>query len=214
MTLRIPLMVSSLLLSASVSAHQVWIERAQDGAAKVYYGEPAAGELEKAGGGLDKIDPIVFHSDKGRALAEARHADHIVVSGAGSEDLRLVVEAFPLWTEADGSHQRAVYYAREGRAGTGRSLDLELVPESAGSDRFVLFLRGAPAADREVALLAPGGWSKTLKTDAQGRVELPTPWAGRYIAEAVIEEEAKSQVEGKTVSKTYHVSTISFTDGG
>ena len=214
MMIRAILIAGALIFSGVASAHQVWIERGPERTAKVYHGEPASGVIEKAGGGLDKIDPVVFHSDKARPLAKRRLDDHIQVDGASTADLRLVVDRYPVWKEDNGDHQRAVYYAREGRSEARHALELEFTPVEAGSDTFVLMRNGKPVAGSEVALLAPGGWSKTLNTDAAGRVTLDTPWPGRYIAEAVLEDDTKANHEGQQISKTYHVSTISFTEPG
>ena len=214
MIIRAAFIAGSLLFATIALGHQVWIERGPGQSAKVFHGEPAAGFIEKAGGGLDKIQPIVFHADKSKPLAQTRHDDHIQVSGVSSGDLRLVVENFPIWKEADGSSQRAVYYAREGRSETKQVLALELVPTAAGSDAFILMRDGKPVAGHDIALLAPGGWSKSLKTDSNGRVNLETPWPGRYIAEALLEDESKTRHNGQEISKTYHVSTIAFTEEG
>lgn len=212
MTTRLVLFVGSLLLAGMASAHQVWMERGPGESAKVYYGEPAVGEIEKAGGGLDKIDPLVFHSDKAKPLAESRRDDHIQIDGVSAGDLRLVDERFPVWKEDGGG--RAIYYAREGRSETRHALNVELVPVAAQGDAFLLLRDGKPVAAQEVSLVAPGGWSKKFKTDAKGQVVLQTPLPGRYIAEAVLEDNVKGRHEGQEISKTYHVSTISFTDPG
>jgi len=71
-------------------------------------------------------------------------------------------------------------------------------------------LRGQPLPRTEVTIVAPPRWERRLRTDADGRVTFETPWAGRYVAEAVYtEERAGGDGEG-AYRRLRFVSTLSF----
>lgn len=55
-------------------------------------------------------------------------------------------------------------------------------------------LKNVPKEKIQVEVFAPGGWSKTFETDADGSIELPLLWSGRYAVEAVyyVEDEPGS----------------------
>jgi hypothetical protein len=49
-------------------------------------------------------------------------------------------------------------------------------------------------------IIGPPRWEKPLTTDEQGRVPIPTPWAGRYVLEVVhFEEKAGGSGEENSI---------------
>ncbi|WP_052389856.1 DUF4198 domain-containing protein [Belnapia moabensis] len=89
-------------------------------------------------------------------------------------------------------------------------MDLELVPVAPNANSFTLLLRGNPLPRAEVTVVAPPRWERRLHTDAEGRVTVATPWAGRYVMEAVHTEERAGGAGDAAYVKQRLVSTVSF----
>jgi hypothetical protein len=68
---------------------------------------------------------------------------------------------------------------------------------------------GASLPKAELTIIGPSKWEKPLVTDEQGRVTLPTPWAGRYVLEVTHFEEKAGGGEEK-FHRTRHISSLSF----
>lgn len=208
------LLVTALVTLASTAlAHQLWLERDGD-TARLYFGEPVENLRERSGALLDRITgPRVFGADPAAALPLTRREDHIAAAlPAGTGDVRMIEDSIPPFGRAGAPDRlRAVMLAREGRSETRAAMDLELVPVTANGNDFVLMLRGQPLPRAEVTLVAPPRWERKLRTDAQGRVTFETPWAGRYVAEAIHTENTPGGTGDGAYARLRHVSTLSFT---
>jgi hypothetical protein len=201
----------ALLVALPAAAHQVWLER--DGqTVHAYFGEPIDNVRERTGGYLDRIAaPRAFTADPAAALPVTRRADSLDFTlPAGATDARLVEDGLAPFGRPETGRTKAVFLAREGRSETRGVMDLELVPVTAGGNVFTLMLRGQPLPRSEVTIVAPPRWERRLRSDADGRVTFETPWAGRYVAEAVhTEERAGGEGDGAYVRMRF-VSTLSF----
>lgn len=174
-------MAAVMLFCSTVQAHYLWIERDAKGPARGYYGEWDNSLIEKTGGNLDKItDPKAFLSDPAKTLVVTRQSDHLAFVAAGSGDVRLTGV---LTNEARKT--RSTYYAKAGRKDLKPVFDLELVPSATDSNALTLLWHGAPLSKAEVTVYGPPKWKRVLTSDDQGRVTITTPWAGRYIVEAI-----------------------------
>lgn len=199
------------LLGGTAQAHQVWLER--DGTTvRAFFGEPVEDLRERSGALLDRIaSPRIFTAASPQALPVQRGEDHLQATlPAGPGDVRLVEEGLALYGRTPEQRTRPLMMAREGRSETRGALDLELVPTAPGGDTFTLLLRGQPLPRTEVAVVAPPRWERRLRTDAEGRVTVPTPWAGRYVAEAVHTEDRPGGSGEGAYAKQRLVSTLSF----
>jgi hypothetical protein len=108
-----------------------------------------------------------------------------------------------------GGFTKTIYYAKAGRSETITKLDLELVPTAPDGNTMVLIFFGAPLAKAEVTLIGPSKWQKPLVTNEKGQLNLPTPWAGRYVLEVTHFDE-KAGSGNEKFDRTRHVSTLSF----
>jgi hypothetical protein len=170
-----------LLACGTVQAHYLWIERDAKGPARGYYGEWDNSLIEKSGGNLDKVINLkAFHSDPSKTLAVTRESDHLAFAVAGSADLRLTGVLFN-----EARNTRSTYFARSGRKDLKPVFDLELVPVSTDGNALTLMWHGAPLPKAEVTVYGPPKWKRVLTSDDQGQVTISTPWAGRYIVEAI-----------------------------
>ena len=204
-------LLAALLVTSSLAqpaaAHMVWLER-EGPTVQLYFGEYAEGLRERAGGHLDAIkNPRLL----GAAAPLSRQPDHIAFGPLPAGDARASEELAPWEDRRRGGRTRTVFLAREGRAETRPTLDLELVPARAGGEEFTLLFREAPLPRTKVTLIGPHGWTKELNTDAEGRVSLPTPWAGRYVAEIHHTDATAGGQGAAAYDRTGYVATLSFT---
>lgn len=191
-----------MLIGSIAQAHYIWIERDADGAAHGYYGEWDNDLIEKAGGNLDKIaEPKAFMANPAQSLAITRQADHLAIAASGLGDVRMTDV---LVNEARKT--RTTYYAKGGRRDLKPVLDLEFVPSAVDSNELTLMWHGAPLQKAEVTVYGPPKWKRDLTTDDQGHIALKTPWAGRYIVEAIhLDEKTDPAAE-----QGRQVATLSF----
>jgi hypothetical protein len=208
-------LITALLMMSlvpSVNAHYVWLERDGDGPARAYFGEWIDDIREKTGGLLDRFKaPHAFLGTSSELLPVKRNDNNLEINAKGRGDVRFVDSSVPPREDKEkGGTTKTIYYAKAGRAETAAKLDLELVPTTANANTFVLLFFGAPLPKAELTIIGPSKWEKPLVTDEQGRVTLPTPWAGRYVLEVThFDEKAGGSGEEK-FNRTRHISSLSF----
>lgn len=199
------------LWTDAAQAHQIWLER--DGSTvRAYFGEPVENLRERSGGLLDRIRGVrILTEEPSRALPVQREADHLqAVLPPGQGDARLVEESLPPYGRSPDQRTKPVMLAREGRTETRGLMELELVPATPGGSTFTLLLHGQPLPRADVTVVAPPRWERRLHTNAEGKVTFATPWAGRYVAEAVHTEDRAGGSGDEAYAKRRLVSTLSF----
>jgi hypothetical protein len=199
-----------MLTSAAAEAHYVWLERT-GAEVKAYFGEWES-DLREQGIRLDRFKSLTaFGADRKAALAVERGESHFAVKGAPAGDVRIVETGLaPADDKAKGGKTKTLFQAKAGRSETVGALDLELVPTVADGNDFILMLRGKPLAKADVHIFGPPKWGKELRTDEHGKVRLPTPWAGQYVAEVIHFEERAGGSGADVYNRIRHVSTLSF----
>lgn len=204
-------LILALSLSAPAAAHEIWVERAGEGVARIYLGEPDKPPLEGPDPEFRRLDdPLVFLDGPAAPLDPVRRADHLEVRLNGEGDVRLRDDGiFPPWKAGDAM-AGVVYYARAGRTETDAELDLEIVPVSPGADRFTVMFHGQPLPGAEVRVLAPGRWQQMVTADANGRIDIPVLGGGRYILAVTHEADEKATLFDTPVEMVQHVSTLTF----
>lgn len=210
----IALVLSSIAVAAS--AHELWIERDGQGPVRVYVGH-AEGEPDK-GESVAKLEAntAVFTTDNKQLAALAVKEDHLEARLATQGDARMVNDlVWKPWKTKDGEFQAAVFYARAGRTDTNAVVDFEFVPLAANSDTFTLIYKGKPLADIEINVISPEKWTKTLTTDAQGRVTVPVKEKGRFILVGghTVAADKDTEIAGQKVDKLLYTTALSFVAG-
>ena len=208
-------MISAILLlalSENAQAHFVWLERDGEGPARAYFGEWIDDIREKTGGLLDRFKaPRAFLGTSSELLPVTRNDNNLEINAKGRGDVRFVDSGVPPREDKEkGGTTKTIYYAKAGRAETAAKLDLELVPTTANSNTLVLLFFGAPLPKAELTIIGPSKWEKPLVTDEQGRVTLPTPWAGRYVLEVTYFDEKAGGSGEEKFNRTRHISSLSF----
>jgi len=205
------MVMTGVMTGGAAQAHYIWLER--DGAAvQAFFGEWERDLREVSGGTLDRITGLTaFEADRAKTLNVSKESNHFAIKGANKGDVRARVDRAPVDDKANGGKTKTVFQAKEGRADTKPVHDLELVPITANGDSFVLMLRGSPLAKTNVHVFGPPKWGKELRTDENGKVTIPMPWAGRYLAEIAHVEQISGGAGEGVYDRIRHVSTTSFT---
>lgn len=205
-------MLATLSLAPSVHAHFVWLERDGEGPAQAYFGEWIDDIREKTGGLLDRFKaPRAFLGAGSELLPVKRNDNNLEINAKGRGDVRFVDSSVPARKDKEkGGATKTIYYAKAGRAETATKLDLELVPTAPNGNTFVLLFFAAPLPKAELTIIGPSKWEKPLVTDEQGRVTLPTPWAGRYVLEVTHFDDKAGGSGNEKFNRTRHISSLSF----
>jgi hypothetical protein len=205
-------MLTALLLISPARAHYVWIERDGDGPARAYFGEWIDNIREKTGGLLDRIKaPRVFLGPSSDPLPVKRNENNLEIAAQKRGDVRLVDNSMaPREDKEKGGITKTIYYAKAGRAEAAGKLDFEIVPVKANDNTFIVLFAGSPLPKAEVTVAGPPKWEKRLTTDDQGRITVPTPWAGRYVLEVVHFDETLGGSGSEKFNRARHISSLSF----
>ena len=191
--------------AGTASAHMIWLEREGDAAPRAYFGEWAEDLRETEDTHLKRIATPQAVVRGGEAPAVTRAHDHFAMAANPAGDARLRTGG----VNDKGSY--SLFQAKVGRSETSGLMALELVPTAAGGSAFTLLLNGQPLPKAKVTVFGPPKWSKDLHTDEAGRITVPTPWSGQYIAEAVHIEKKDGDLDGKKYEQVRHVATLTFT---
>lgn len=186
-------------------AHQVWAEWTGGPEAKAYFGE-WEDDLKEGRDFLAKYatDPQAVTPNAPPRLAVLQDG-FLTFPVAAGNDARLTASYY---NERNSS--LSMYHARAGRTDTRGALALELVPVTANGNSFTLLLNGQPAPKAKVVVIGPPRWTKHLTTDANGQISIETPWAGQYVLESIVEDNAGGTHNGRPYAKARHVTTLSF----
>lgn len=192
-------------------AHAVWSE-AVDGGYKIFYGEPGEGiheDKEK----LTSLGAIKIWDASGKEVKGTLADDHVFVK-APAGGLRAAALEVDLYGKGEDAG-KPFFYSRFA-SDVGRKIAptpgaaVEILPEGKDSVSFLVLKAGKPLAGEGLQMFAPGGWSKSFKTDANGKVRIEAPWAGTYVLEVGFEEKAPGKFKEKPYNSVYHAASLSF----
>lgn len=176
----------TLSLSSSVFAHAVWLERnAQN--THLYFGEYDEARREASPGRLDDIGtPRLLIN--GTAIDGRKESQGWQCTTPGkATDIRAEVLEMAIkdWRKQGIGIVKPQFFARfaESPAAIKPTAQLDLVPLGSVGD-FGLFLNGLPLANTKVAVVAPNGWMREVRSDNIGRLKVDMPWKGLYVLEA------------------------------
>lgn len=211
---KLMLVLLTTLLAMPAQAHYLWMERDDSGPARVYFGEWHKNVYERSGGRLDNIRAAVVIAPAGGMQGSERRENHIEIVLRGEGDAAVVEAMAPRKSRQSDEVNRGVLLARAGRSEPRALLELDLVPQEAGSNTFTLTFRGAPVPKASINVYGPPRWQKEFTTDDNGKVTLETPWAGRYVVEFAHIDEQPGEVDGGRFDKTRYGLTLTFVAAG
>jgi len=215
---KLTMALAAMLACGAAQAHYLWIESG-DGGAKLYFGEAEVLLKEKSPGKLDNIKgPQAFAIDAAgnkSTAALTRTADHLAVSGKAAT---VVVAEESLEVRDLSKHNLGIakpnYYARHGQpADAAATLPLDV--QSQGPNTFAVLYRGQPLKDAKVGIIAPNTWMQEHETDANGVVQINTPWRGQYVLHVLHVDKTPGEFGGKKYDNVRSHFTYTFvrTDG-
>jgi hypothetical protein len=211
-TLLKTLLTTSLLFAAgSALAHAVWMERDAKGV-NLYYGEYDEAKRESSPGRLDDIGvPHVFVN--GSAASGQKGANGWRYAAANGTEVRAEALESPVrdWRKQGIGIVKPLFYARYagGPDAQKPAAELDLVPTGKAVE-FQLFLRGQPLPGIKVVVVAPNGWIREVKSDAEGRIEADMPWRGVYVLEATHVVPESGEYNGVAYEARRMRSTLSY----
>lgn len=202
-------MLTGLLAALGVQAHSIWIE-ADSSAYRAYFGEIEEGKADSLKPELGFGSLQAWGLD-GKPLAVAVAATRLDVS-TSQRGIALFQDRMPVHGKG-AEAGRGVFLARYLRDSATvpkepvvRELDLRPV----AGDRWTVELTraGKPLGDHEVSIRSPEGKPSTARTDAQGRIALPSRTPGTWQLSSWIEVAGAGTHLGKAFAKTWHVASL------
>lgn len=216
--------VLGLLLAHAAQGHYLWIEKS-DAGATVYFGEYEESARECAPGRLDEMPgphaQIVSEGIVKPVILQKRSDGFAFAAQAGVPHAWLIEEGavgVKDWSKAGMGIVKPYFYARYQAPGGASSaaaplLTLDILPQKE-EGRFRVYFRGQPLPKTDVKIVAPNTWAQEGRTDADGLVQLATPWKGQYIVQVVHLEASSGEYEGKAFQAKRHRATLTFAVAG
>ncbi|MFT4092152.1 MAG: DUF4198 domain-containing protein [Niabella sp.] len=214
-----------------VWAHALWIEtnpvgqKNQQQDIKVYFGEYADNDLSPADkwfSDLKNFTLVVIAPDgKSQKLSTTASGDHYKSSFIPDQEGVYTVTLYhPVKDFYHGMQLRynssatvKIGNAVTGNVETANKNPLSIFAKEAttgAKDKTVnlkVLIDGKAAAQKEVKIFAPNGWSKTLYTNENGEVDFVPLWSGKYQAEISQTDATPGEHEGKKYDKIFNAAT-------
>jgi hypothetical protein len=201
-------------------AHYLWIEPDAARHARLYFGEYQENLREKSGGRLDTVKgPQAWNVDEAgrrRDITVAREADHfdlgpLTDTGAATLVEEAGAEVLDLTAYGQGV-VRPMFYARYGggSAAPAPQLTLDILPDAGSGKRYTVYFKGAPLPKAKVSVYAPNLWLQERRADERGKLDIATPWPGRYVLEVIHVEKTPGTHAGRTFESVRHRATFTI----
>lgn len=213
------LALAGAMLALPASAHYLWLQQDKS-EGHLYFGEYEETVRERSPGRLDEMPApelhAVGHDGNATPLHAIKYSSGFRFALPSPDVTVLATEstyAVKDWTQYHIGVVKPMFYARligKGRAQTGETLPLDIVP-TASADEYRVLFKGAPVAGTEVRVIAPNGWVREIVSSPEGMVRLSLPWKGQYILHAVHLERTAGTFEGKAYEAIRHRTTTTLT---
>ena len=200
-------LVYSMLLSSiavvSVSAHEIWLELDEKkNEAKLFFGH-FDGKQTESGEKFARIKEGVSYPAE--LVKDVKRDDNsITYTLSKKSDIAVVRASEPRKARNSEIVEYRIAYNKAGRTSTEAIVDFDIVPVAKDSNSFKLLFKNEPVKKSKVKVISPTGWEKTFELDDKGEFTIHTPWIGKYLLQASLEDETKGEVDGKTFDKTIH----------
>lgn len=199
-------LLSVILVFAQVSAvlaHALWIETSETGTKgkvqliSIFYAEYAAKQFEPVDKWYSDVNTfalwLIAPDGKKTQLTYTPADNHFKASFTPDQDGIYTIITGHSAKDIDGGYIyqfNASAQVNVGKsvkiaaANTNTDLYLEPVKDPKGKSGIVkAYFKGQPAAEIDVLVSGPTGWSKTFKTDKNGVLEFQPEWKGAYALE-------------------------------
>lgn len=219
----------SLVSLQFASAHALWIETQSNGklnqkhTVKVYYGEYAEGlvdPIDKWYSDVKDFDLILIAPDGSKkTLEKTASTDHFEASFLPTENGSYILSVVKAAKEAYETMKfefSSTAFVQVGNGSTKlNSLPFHVEstvqnPKVGASLEVQVLEDGQAEKEREVIIMGPEGWTKTLHTDIQGKVSFKPLVKGKYIIEASKTDDKVEDWHGQKIEKIWRGSTYSI----
>lgn len=196
-----------------VSAHQLWIE--QDGGnAKLFFGEYGDNLRETSPGMLDKLPSVqaqvvTLEGNDWLTPKKTATAYDLGTRVVRGQVLLAQESRYPSWEKKDGDKSVRTVWIPAARfvpdlGPQEPNLALDVFP-GRGVGQFRVTYLNKPLADAKVEVIAPSGWKRELKTDAEGVIRVELPWKGPWAIEVQHTDKNPGERPGATGPEKYDV---------
>ena len=200
-----------MALSNAAFAHAVWLERDAK-QAYLYYGEYDEAKRETSPGRLDDIGtPVLFVN--GQSVNGVKTAKGWRFDAVKKGELRAEAAETPVrdWRQYGIGIVKPFFYARHLDTPLSQTPASALDLVSTGkAGEFRLFLNGQPLGGSKIIGVAPNGWTREIKTDAEGKITLDMPWRGVYVMEATHVQAETGEYQGVAYEGRRMRATLSY----
>jgi hypothetical protein len=210
------------IVAADANAHYLWIEPGSIGY-RLHFGEAEMLLKEKSPGRLDSFRAphalaVESTSRTPEIMSVTRAENHFAL--VGKPVARAVVVSDESMAVRDlTKHGLGVaktnYYARFARSGVvegdGFLLPLDvLAVEKQGGRGMTIVYRGQPLKGTKVQVIAPNTWMQEHETQADGTVQINTPWRGQYVVHVLYVDKTPGEFGGQNYDSVRNHYTLTF----
>ena len=205
-------LVYSILLSSlvivSVNAHEIWLELDdKKSEAKLFFGE-FDGKQTESGEKFARIKEGVSYPAE--LVKDVKRDDNsITYTLSKKSDIAVVRTSEPRKARNSEIVENKIFYTKAGRILKESIIDFDIVPLAKNSNSFKLLFKNEPVKKSKVKVISPTGWEKIFEVNNKGEFTIHTPWIGKYLLQASLEDDTKGEIDGKVFDKTVHL--ISYT---
>jgi uncharacterized GH25 family protein len=182
-----------LSFAGAASAHALWLEPDAEGY-QLYFGEFGENLREGSPGLLDRFEPVPAAKAFGGAgdtpLKAEKKPTSFQFTGAADGATSVVAEQARVTErkQNDKVVRTLGRYSARYVADFGERkpiIPLDIVPTGTPG-RFKVFYDGKPLPKAKVEVVTEFGWTRELKTDDAGGIEVGLPWKGTYAIEVAV----------------------------
>lgn len=179
-----------LSLAGAASAHALWLEP-DAGGYQLYFGEFGDNLREGSPGLLDRFEPLpaakAFGASGDTALKVEKKPTSFQFTGAPDSTGSVVAEQARVTERKQNDKVTRTLGRYSARYVTDFSerkplIPLDIVPTGKPGS-FKVFYDGKPLPKAKAEVVTEFGWTKELKTDEAGAIDVELPWKGAYAVE-------------------------------
>jgi len=215
---------------SSVFAHAIWIEssptgvKGQQQSVRVYYGEYEHAQIEKTTdwySDLIRLEVYLVQPDQSRVKLSLTDKGkwleaYFIPTTEGTYTIYTSHAAKDMWEEKRFQFISSVMVQVGKSQNPSESIPAYCLLTSArkyirgDKVNIALSKKGNPLTDKEVAIMAPQGWVKKVKTDAQGNLNFDAELTGIYIIEYGQNEDGPGNWNGNSYKETWQTVTTTI----
>jgi hypothetical protein len=211
-------LINSMLISSiailSVNAHEIWLELDdKKDEAKLYFGHFDGKQLE-SGEKFSRIkEGVSYPTDLVKEVK--RNDNNVTYTLNKKSDIAVVRTNEPRKARDSEIIENKIAYTKAGRTSIQSIVDFDIVPVAKDSNTFKLLFKNEPIKKSKIVVISPTGWEKTFQSNDNGEFTIHTPWIGKYLLKADLEDNTKGEIDGKVFDKTVHsmIYSIDVTQG-